>query len=115
MDIRLEKALEFANYMNTLNNQKRILKEKFLENTVHYLNGGKFTITKELINFCNTLVHNNQTEVILLDDNDTPVQIDDLQNFFQNLIDIYVQNTNSYFSEYTKLKNNRFPKGLVDL
>jgi hypothetical protein len=115
MDIRLEKALEFANYMNMLNNQKRILKEKFLENTVHYLNGGKFTVTKELINFCNTLLTNNQTEVILLDDNDTPVQIDNLQKFFQDLIDIYVQNTNSYFTEYTKLKNKRYPKGLVDL
>lgn len=115
MDIRLEKALEFANYMNMLNNQKRILKEKYLEDTIHYLNGGKFTITKELINFCNTLIQNNQTEVILLDDNDTPVQIEDLQKFFQDLMDIYIQNTNSYFTEYAKLKNNRFPKGLIDL
>lgn len=115
MDIRLEKALEFGNYMNTLNNQKRILKEKFLENTVHYLSGGKFTITIELINFCNTLLQNNQTEVILLDDNDTPIQIEDLKKFFYDLIDIYTRNTNSYFTEYNKLKNNRFPKGLVDL
>ena len=29
MDERLSKALEFSNYMVTLNNQKRILKEKY--------------------------------------------------------------------------------------
>ena len=34
MDERLEKALEFANYMTTLNNQKRVLKEKFYESEV---------------------------------------------------------------------------------
>ena len=34
MDRRLEKALEFGNYMATLNNQKRLLKEKFLDQSV---------------------------------------------------------------------------------
>ena len=31
MDERLKKALDFSNYMVTLNNQKRVLKEKFFE------------------------------------------------------------------------------------
>jgi len=53
MDKRLEKALEFSNYMVTLNNQKRILKEKFRENIVHYHNGGQFTVTQDLITFVN--------------------------------------------------------------
>ena len=31
MDERLEKALDFSNYMLTLNNQKRLLAEKYQE------------------------------------------------------------------------------------
>ena len=31
MDERLEKALDFSNYMITLNNQKRVLRERFEE------------------------------------------------------------------------------------
>ena len=49
MDPRLEKALDFSNYMITLNNQRNLLHEKFLENCVHYINGGKFNITQELV------------------------------------------------------------------
>ena len=51
MDRRLEKALEFGNYMATLNNQKRLLKEKFLDQSVYYIDGHKFQITIELINY----------------------------------------------------------------
>ena len=32
MDEKLEKALDISNYMITLNNQKRLLKEKYYEN-----------------------------------------------------------------------------------
>ena len=33
MDQRLEKALDFSNYMVTLNNQKRVLTEQFKQDT----------------------------------------------------------------------------------
>jgi hypothetical protein len=39
MDDRLKKALEFSNYMITLNNQRKLVHEKFVENCVHYING----------------------------------------------------------------------------
>ena len=79
MDERLEKALEFSNYMTTLNNQRRIIKEQFLENCVHYINGGKFSVNRELITFCQALRHNHQDDAIVIDDNETPIKIDDLQ------------------------------------
>ena len=49
MDEALEKALDFSNYMVTFNNQKRIIREEFLEGLLIYQHGGMFTITKELI------------------------------------------------------------------
>ena len=37
MDERLQKALEFGNYTVTLNNQKKLLKEKFIDQCVFCL------------------------------------------------------------------------------
>jgi len=115
MDERLEKALEFSNYMVTLNNQRRIIKEKFLENCVHYLNGGKFSVTRELINFCHMLVQTGQEDTVLIDDNDMPVKIDNIEDFLTELLDIYFTTSNEYLNQYTEIKKNRTVKGLVDL
>jgi len=43
MDKRLEKALEFANYSNTLLNQKKLARQRFLDSCVFYYEAGKFT------------------------------------------------------------------------
>jgi len=48
MDERLEKALEFSNFMVTLNNQKRILQEKYEQDIIYYIDGCQFTVNKEL-------------------------------------------------------------------
>ena len=115
MDERLEKALDHANYMVTLTNQKRLIHQKFLENCVHYLNGGKFTVNRELINFCSTLLSQEQDSCVLIDDNDIPVQVDDLQEFLDSILDIYFTSVNAYHAEYSKIRTNRKIEGLVDL
>jgi hypothetical protein len=85
MDERLQKALEISNYMLTFQNQKRLLKEQYQENLVYYFNGGQFTITQQLISFCQSLLIMNQNETILIDDNEIPIQIEDLKTFTNNL------------------------------
>lgn len=115
MDERLEKALEFSNYMVTLNNQRRVIHEQFLENCVHYLNGGKFSVNRDLITFCHALLQNHQTETVLIDDNDTPVEVRDLQKFLDDILNIYFTNAYEYLDKYNEIKKNRTVKGLVDL
>lgn len=115
MDERLEKALNFSNYMTTLNNQRRIIKEQFLENCVHYLNGGKFSINKELITFCHTLLLKEQTSAILIDDNEAPIEVSDLQTFLDDILDIYFKTSYEYFDKYNEIKKNRGIQGLIDL
>lgn len=115
MDSRLEKALEFSNYMTTLNNQRRLLHEKYLENTVHYINGGKFSITLELINFFNMLVQRDQESVVIVDDNNMPVEIVDVKQFLDTILDIYFTNTNEYFYKYNEIKTKRSVQGLLDV
>lgn len=115
MDERLEKALEFSNYMVTLNNQRRIIHEQFLENCVHYLNGGKFSVNRELITFCQLLVNTDQQSSVLIDDNQTPIEVEDLQKFLEDVLDIYFTTSYEYLDKYNKLKKNRTVNGLVDL
>jgi hypothetical protein len=115
MDERLSKALEFSNYMVTLNNQKRVLKEKYYQSAVHYFNGGQFSVTKELITFVNMLItKGNDSDIVLLDDNDTPIKIEDLIKFFDDILDIYFTATNEYQTEYEKIRTKRTIPGLVD-
>lgn len=115
MDERLEKALEFSNYMVTLNNQRRIIHEQFLENCVHYLNGGKFSVNRELITFCQLLVNTDQQSSVLIDDNQTPIEVEDLQKFLEDVLDIYFTTSYEYLDKYNELKKNRTVNGLVDL
>ncbi len=115
MDERLKEALDFSNYMITLNNQKRILKEQYQNNLIFYFNGGQFTVTQGLISFCQSLVSLSQPSVILVDDNDIPIEINDLEKFTNDIIIFYSKATNTYLLEYNKLKANRTVEGIIDL
>lgn len=115
MDERLEKALDFSNYMVTLNNQKRMLKEQYHENLVYFKNGCQFTVNKELITFVGLLVDKgNDTDIVLTDDNDVPTNISNLKEFYEEIIDIYFTASNQYLQSYNELKKKRRVEKLID-
>jgi len=115
MDERLEKALDFSNYMVTLNNQKRLANEQYNQDLVHYYKGGQFTVSQQLISFCSTLLHNlSQDEVVLIDDNNTPIDVDSLEEFISTIVNVYSDASNRYHTEYNKIKTNRSVEGLVE-
>ena len=116
MDERLEKALEISNYMVTLNNQKRLLKEKYYEDLLYFENGCQFTITKELITFVGTMLSSgNDADIVLIDDNDTPTSITDLAKFYEDILDVYFSASNEYNTKYNELKKKRSIEKLVDI
>jgi len=114
MDERLEKALDFSNYMLTLNNQKRLLAEKYQESLIHFYDGSQFTITRELITFVSVMVSADQDEVVITDDNNIPCMVEDLEKFYSEIINKYTIASNDYHSLYLKLKTNRSVEKLVD-
>jgi hypothetical protein len=114
MDERLAKALDFSNYMLTLNNQKRLLSEKYQQDLIHFYNGSQFTISRELITFVSTMVNASQDEVVIADDNNIPCLVEDLSMFYEEIINKYTTASNDYHSEYLKLKKNRSVEKLVD-
>lgn len=114
MDERLEKALKIANYNTSLYNQKLVLKEKYEQDLIYYHSGSKFSVTQDLISFCYSLRHQGQTTVWLVDDNDTPIEIKDLEDFISDITDVYFKASNRYYTEYNKLKAQRSVNGLIN-
>tara|TARA_Y100000385_G_scaffold177961_1_gene183956 strand:- start:859 stop:1206 length:348 start_codon:yes stop_codon:yes gene_type:complete len=114
MDEALEKALDFSNFTSTLNAQKRILHEKYLDELVMYSNNGRFTISKELLNFCFMLTSTNINKTVLIDSNRTPIEINDVEEFMLKATQHYTDVTNTYLQEYKILSTKRNIEGLVD-
>lgn len=106
MSTHLNKALEFANYRVTLNNQQSQLKAKTQSLLSYSINGGTFTIDIPLITFCKQLLDDNYTDVILLDIYNNPIKID-VKTFYDEIHSRYFEVTNDYYAEYEKLRKAR--------
>lgn len=114
MDERLEKALNFSNYIVTLNNQKNLLKEKLDQRLVHYYGGGTFTVTTELVTFVGMLVSRDRTSFVLLDDNSMPIKVEDLPTFLDDILDILESSLLDYHKDYQEMKSKRSVESLVN-
>jgi hypothetical protein len=108
MDERVEKAYDVANYMATLSNQKRVIKEELNQKSVYYINGGSFKIDRELISFTKTIVELGHTsDIVFLDTNHMPVIIADVPTFLNDIISVYFEALNEYSAKVTEIKSKR--------
>ena len=115
MDEALEKALDFSNYMITFNNQKRIIHEEYMEDLVVYQFGGKFTVTKELISFVGNILDQDNSKTVLIDDNNTPILIEDLSTFMYDIKGCYGTASAKYYEKYKKMVSKRNVESIVDV
>tara|TARA_B110000503_G_scaffold29605_2_gene47583 strand:+ start:202 stop:552 length:351 start_codon:yes stop_codon:yes gene_type:complete len=113
MDERLEKALEFGNFTKTLNDQRRMLTEKYHEDLIFFYQGAQFTLTQTLISFVATLIQTGNNTSVIVDDNNTPIRIDNLKDFNEDILNSYTIASNSYFTEYQQIKSNRSIEKLI--
>jgi hypothetical protein len=116
MDDRLKKALEFSNYQNTLSAQRQMLKEKLHSSQMYGYNGGIFKVNESLISFVQFFIDQDRiTDIPILDFNETPILIKDMNEFKNNILTVYFTAVFNYYSEYEKIKKNRTIEKLVDL
>lgn len=114
MSTKLSKALEFANYRVTLNNQQMALKAKTEALLSYSINGGTFTITRELISFVRTLIDEEIHDVVLLDIYDNPIMVT-LEDFYTEIKSRYFEVTNDYYIQYEKIRKARKVHKVLDL
>lgn len=116
MNELLKKALEFSNYKQTLAIQRKTLKEKLDARLTYGYSGGLFKIDQTLICFVKFLIDEGRTtDVILLDSNDNPVLVNDLESFKNEILDKYFTAVNESHIEYENIKKSRTVETLVDL
>jgi hypothetical protein len=116
MDDRLKKALDFANYRQTFAIQRKLLKETVDSELTYGHNGGIFKIDRSLLTFVQLLIDQGRIEnVPLIDTNDNPILIDNLEKFKTEIFDRYFSATYRYLESYNKLKKSRSVEKLVDL
>ena len=114
MDQRIEKALEFANYRATLANQIQRLKEQCEANLNFAFNGGLFKIDQTLISFISSFVSAGKESMVVLDSNQTPVEIEDLTSFHDTITSRWFESVNEYNRQYQELANKRKVSKLVE-
>lgn len=114
MSTKLTKALEFANYRVTLNNQQDALKAKVEMLLTYSINGGTFTIDQSLITFCKTLMDTEMDEAVLLDVYENPILVN-VAEFYNEILSRYFEATNEYYIEYEKLKRARKTHKVLEL
>jgi hypothetical protein len=94
--------------MFSFNNQLEILKQKYLDTNIHFVDGHQFTVDQGLLmDCCVRLSLNRKENTILLDDYKNPVVIKNLQSFFDDVLDLYHKNLNQYYKEYKELVDAR--------
>jgi hypothetical protein len=116
MQEQLKKALEFSQYKQTLSIQRKLLKEKIEAKLTFGFGGGIFKIDRTLITFVQMLVDQGRPAgVILLDQNENPILVEDLESFKDEILDRYFTSTNEYFEQYQALKKSRSVEKLLEV
>lgn len=116
MDPRLEQALDFSNYNQTLSTKRKQLKEKVDAKLTYGHNGGIFKVDRTLIVFVQMLIDQGRTnDVPLLDSNENPILIENLSTFRDEIVDRYFSSVYEYYEQYQGIKKARTVKTLVDL
>ena len=101
--------------MASLSNLRRVALEEFKQGLIYYFQGSSFTVSRELIVFVHTLTELGNTESVILDDNNIPLNITNLKEFLTNILNVYGLATNAYLAKYSEIKSKRRVEGLVDL
>lgn len=115
MQDQLKQALEFANYRQTFSIQRKILKEKIAAKLTLGFNGGLFHIDRTLLSFIEMLLTKGRVNgVVLLDTNENPILIEDLEAFKDECFNRYFEATNEYFEQDQNLKKSRSVEKLLE-
>lgn len=116
MDEKLEKALDFANYRQSLAIKRKTIKEKADAKLTFGINGGLFKINQSLITFVQMLIDQGRTTNIpLIDTNDNPVMIEDVETFRDDILDRYFTVTLEYHDKIKELNKARSVEKLIEL
>jgi len=115
MDSRLVKALDFSNFRMILSTRQKNLKRLFENKLLFHYNSGIFKATPEFLAFLVTVImREKQDGFIFIDQNDTPIHIEDLDNFYNEAFNKYKTALKQYYDSHQKLNEAKDIRKAVD-
>jgi len=114
MDERLQKALDFSNYTNTIKNQKKNIKNRVAQIQLVYSDGGTFIADHTTISFLKTLVDMKHKNAVILDSKENPIKVISTEKLLEKLLSAYFSATNEYTLENDKITKARNIKQIMD-
>jgi hypothetical protein len=114
MEPKVQKAFEVASYMATLHNQQRLLEEEFEQTLLYYFGGGVFKATEQRLAFLAGITVKKVESLVVLDDNHVPILIEDIDEFYSNLLSHYTEATNAYYYKYRKITSSKTVESIID-
>lgn len=115
MDDQFKSALEFANYQHTLSIQRKLFKEKAESKLTYGYNGGLFYIDQTLLTFVEMLLTKQRLSgVVLLDKNNNPILIDDVENFRDEIFNRYFEVTYEFYQNHESVKKSRSVEKILE-
>jgi hypothetical protein len=114
MDSKLEKALDFSNFRQTLYNQQQTLFSKVEDLKLLTYRDRLIKTSEQLIALTKTMIDLDNAEFIVDDVNGNPVKIDDPKDFLENIVNTYANAKNEHFQGYEKIRKARSIKKLVN-
>lgn len=116
MDDAIHAALEFSKFNYSLSLKRKHLKDKMSANLTLGHSGGLFKIDRSLISFVQMLIDQGRiSNVPLIDDNENPVVIKNLEEFRDEILDRYFTVTLEYHEEFEKIKKSRSVEKLLEI
>lgn len=114
MDSKVQQAFEIASIVATIASQTRLLNEEFAQTLLYYHNGGTFTASEQRLAFLCGLKMSKIDSIVILDDNNVPIMIDDLDKFHSDLLSHYKEASNLFFYKHKKLISNKSIESILD-
>lgn len=113
MDTRLQKALELSNSIDLITNQRNQALTKFKQNQILFYNGGTFCADLTFLGAVQALKCLEETDHIVVDINNTPIKLLDIEEFYFLVQGKIIESTRQYYQEFEEIKKIRTPEALL--
>mgnify|MGYP003646433357 CR=1 FL=1 len=107
MDNDLIKAYNFGNYSRTIQNQINLLKIQMKKRLL-------FELTPEFIIYIKAYADQGIYRAVLLDKFDNPVQVDNMEDFYEDVLTIRRNVLNDFYEEFEKIRKTRNLMDMLD-
>ena len=113
-DKDLIKAYNFGNYSRTIKNQIDLIKLKMKKKLQFSIHGGSFELTSDFIVYVKSYADQGVYRAIFLDQFENPVQVDNVEEFYDKVHSIRRNVLNEFYEEFEKLRKTRNLTDMLD-